>query len=280
MAFASASLSLRDAKRVAPVQAADDTSVPVDARSRGLARDFMRRADTEFRAVQPQWSAAIEPLLTRLVRYPLRRPRQEQLDTVIRRWEALPAKFRLAFLYSGENRSGGAVDMRLASTEFRDMAWAEDAPGEPALVIDGCTLMIPSRIRLNQLPQIDTLTLGVVGLHALSRRMQRLPSSTDDASVMADLRALVDRILEHNNRSPVDRINVACARGEWRGTLQRVRDGGNGIAVVRDAYSDAAETRAVPCIRTFLGADDLCVQERQVVEQQEARRERALKIAL
>jgi hypothetical protein len=240
-----------------------DTALPVDIESRGRARDFMRRANAEFRAVQSLWESALDPLITRLERYPLRRPRQEHLDAAIRRWQDLPAKFRLGFLSNDERRSGAIVDLRLASTEFRDVTWAEDAPSEPALLLDGCMLVIPARLKLHNLPCVHTLTLGTVGFHALARRFQRCPQNVSDAAVMADLSALTEDILNLDvaRRRTVGRVRVVCPNGQWRGELQTVRCAAGQVHMMRATQDDAPETRAVLCVRTFLSADELRMSE-------------------
>src|ERR1700691_3683261 len=77
--------------------------VPISAEARGLARDFCHRVGHEAKQLNEQAIGA--PLRRRIARYPDRRPRNDMLCDLERRWrEVRPRQFRLMFQSSGPDK--------------------------------------------------------------------------------------------------------------------------------------------------------------------------------
>jgi hypothetical protein len=180
-------------------------SVPIDAESRGKARELLRRIYAENAPAFVRVTELLKPLKDRSRRLPGRRPRPEQLADLVRDWQQIPHQtYRLAFNYKLLGRGLGTVsETRLSTGHNQDVRW-EDQGSERAIYALTITVLVDKH-------GIDVSVHPIYSIseHALARRFQR-GNKRGYANVLADLLPIVP---------PIDPVSGA----EW--TL-RVADGG------------------------------------------------------
>src|SRR5215472_11104905 len=92
-------------------------SVPIDAESRGKARELLRRIYVENGLSFVRLTELLKPLMDRGRRLPGRRPRPEQLAGLVRDWQQIPHQtYRLAFNYKLLGRGFGTMSETRLST--------------------------------------------------------------------------------------------------------------------------------------------------------------------
>jgi hypothetical protein len=145
----------------------------------GLARVLYLRLEREYLAVRPAQEQLIASLEKLAPRRGFRRlPIRDTLNTVARRWRALPAETRLGPLklaQHGEKLS--LAEVRIVPSKMRMEGW-----DDTELVL-GLVLI---QIDYGREISVQRRPLGDACLHALARRYQRGDSRSDNA-VLADL---------------------------------------------------------------------------------------------
>jgi hypothetical protein len=222
-------------------------TTPIDTASRGLARDFIRRAGVEFGASQDQLTELLKPVLARLDRYPDRQLRPGQLDALVAQWRRLPSMFQLSLIHR-DGRNASVTDIRLGAAKMHSYDWEDETITELALSIEAQMFSLPQRKITRRGGAIRTIILAHVGLHALARHYQRCRDQSDDL-LLTDLMKLalvgIEKIPQHEEGS--DEVAIPCPGGSWRGH----------ISMVESVWgNDHREVWPAIAVRTFIDKDE------------------------
>jgi hypothetical protein len=188
------------------------TRTPISSEARGLARDFCRRVGLEAELINEQAIGA--PLRRRMARYRDRRPREDLLRDLERRWrEAKPQQFRLEFRSSWKGRD--VVMMERAVTRmdaFRLPHW--DANDFGVEVVDTWLAIKRGRATAGKRSRMW------IGSHALARWYQR-SRARSDARLLYDIgiAAAIDPS-DRNAYPDLDDVRVPVNEAaNWRGAM-------------------------------------------------------------
>jgi hypothetical protein len=144
---------------------------PISSEARGLARDFCRRVGLEAELINEQAIGA--PLRRRIARYPDRRPREDLVRDLERRWrEAKPQQFRLEFRSLWKGRDVVMVERAVTRLDaFRLPHW--DANDFGVEVVDTWFAVKRGRATAGKRSRMW------IGSHALARWYQRSRARSD-----------------------------------------------------------------------------------------------------
>jgi hypothetical protein len=186
--------------------------VPIGAEARGLARDFCHRVGHEARQLNERAIGA--PLRRRIARYPDRRPRNDMLCDLERRWrEVRPQQFRLMFQSSRPGKDFFIMERAVTVLDaFRLLHWDENDYGvavmDTWMQVTGGRATAGSRSRM------------WIGSHALARWYQRSGTRSDDRLLYdIGLGAAIDT--DDRKAFPdLDDVRVPINAAEcWRGAI-------------------------------------------------------------
>ena len=154
--------------------------VPISASARGIARDIRRRIAAEDIHFEAAAKKLIEPISSRLHRYPTRAPRPEMLAGLVKDWHDLPAiDWRLNVSAELEKTRCAVTERRLQSAGvLRSKDWAE---GEPDIAVIEVALSIDQHRQ-----KLRTRCLCTLSMHAISRRVQR-HSDASETAILCDI---------------------------------------------------------------------------------------------
>jgi hypothetical protein len=186
--------------------------VPISAESRGLARDFCHRVGDEARELNEQAIGA--PLRRRIARYPERRPRNDILCDLERRWrEVRPRQFRLMFQSSRPNKDFFIMERAVTVLDaFRLLHWNENDYG--VAVMDTWMRVAAGRATAGARSRMW------IGSHALARWYQRSDTRSDDRLLHdIGLGAAID-CCDRKAFPDLDDVRVPINAAEcWRGAM-------------------------------------------------------------
>jgi hypothetical protein len=173
----------------------------VSAQARGLARDFIRRADVDTTRHMGQLKKILRPGLAL---------DDGTVTEAARAWEAAPFGFRLAFTNELQEEGGLVWEVAVQGAPRSEITWAGDP--EPSIVFRVTCLLATSTGT-----KLKTVFPVSVGLHALGRRMERGGKPQDDR-LLQDLRVLLPWV-----SPPVEAVGrdvrISAQEGEWCGRI-------------------------------------------------------------
>jgi hypothetical protein len=188
------------------------SKIPVSAEARGLARDFCRRVYREAKLINEQEFGA--SLRRRIARYPDRRPRDETLRDLERRWrEATPQQFRLEFRSSRQARDVFMMERAVTMLDaFRMPHW--DANDYGVVVADTWFEVNHRRTKAGVRSRMW------IGSHALARWYQRSGTRSDERLLRdIGIGAAIDTS-DRKTFPDLDDVRVAINMDEgWRGAM-------------------------------------------------------------
>jgi hypothetical protein len=185
--------------------------VPIDAESRGKARELLRRIHAEDVLAFTRLKELLKPLEERQRRLPGRKARPEHLVDLARDWQQMPHQtYRLTFGHGLLGRGRGVLtEIRLSTGHTQDLAWEDAGEERAAYAIAVTVLADKGGIDMSAHP------IYAISEHALGRRFQR-GRKREYADILADLVPIVpptDLALGAEWAMPV------AEGGEWRGLI-------------------------------------------------------------
>jgi hypothetical protein len=191
----------------------------------GLARDVRRTVNKQALSWGDRADAILEPFKTAA------KVTKVDLVRAFHSWRKLPSAGRLgALTILLDGRGLELEEMRLYSGAITQSRWGQGDEDTIDLRRIRLGLSLTSCV-------IDVQTVVYVGLHALSRRIER-GSTSGLTPIFADLQALGEAYGWIVGGPNAFRVSVSSG-GHWRGTVMTAPDGRPSLAV-----------------RTFLGAND------------------------
>ncbi len=187
----------------------------------GLARQFYRDAAADFDASDIAFQGIFKPTLDRLSRYPTRKLRDSEFRRLADAWQAMPDKFRLAFIavIDQRGRAGKIAEFRLGTAKLHNPGWDKGVT-EPTLMVGATILQVP----LHRGKLMQCYTRATISLHALARRMQRGVDRSQQA-ILNDMKALVHADLNNAEKYPEDEeFRIPAGNGAWLGVTAPVDD--------------------------------------------------------
>jgi hypothetical protein len=142
----------------------------------GLARQFRSRLAEAHAFYEPAADRLMVPFRPRPGFTPM--PRRPMLRALAENWRALPSSGRLRLVIRDEPGDLEIAERRVRPSVVSAPAWAAD---EPAVAVALRSIIVRPPFFTD-----DSVTMGVVGLHALARRYERGPIR-DDIGVLSDL---------------------------------------------------------------------------------------------
>jgi hypothetical protein len=193
------------------ISSADSRSVPIDAESRGKARELLRRIYVESALAYVRLTELLKPLKERERRLPGRRPRPEHLADLARDWQQTPHRtYRLTFNCELLGRGRRALsETRLSTGHTQNLSWEDQGTERAIYALTITVLADKSGIDMSVHP------IYSISEHALARRFQR-GRKRDYADVLADLASIVPPA------NPVPGAEWAfpvADGGEWSGLI-------------------------------------------------------------
>ena len=169
---------------------------PVGAEWLGKARELRRVLGDEEKLAIAQIAELVKPLHLRAKRSPT--PDRAALAHVARTWSGIHPYGRLSLDIKHQRTNLSVIDIRAGACSLRGHAWDD---GEQGIALNHLIMTIRKCHMTMDIP-----ILGVVGLHAIARRLSRGWSSDTD-TILAEFALLARHaaslMQQHNFRLPV-----------------------------------------------------------------------------